>query len=282
MNQSIQPLPAWPAKRVIPILLLVATLSGCTEDPNVAPVNPVVVSPAPITGSLQGTITSAKTGQPLHGVSILTDPPSQSVISDSTGNFSISDIIPTGYKVIPRKEGYLIEPVSIQVLAGNVAKADFLAIRDGKDNVIDFDGKSTFILVKDNAKLDLSTNNFTIEFYAFARTFKASSTNDRWNCVVSHGTSNADLDFLAGFQEGSPVLFVRSNDTGYVARAKLKTHKWYHIAFVQNTTAQKITIYIDGLFDSQLPLRGTATTTYGDLFIGARGISQFRSSLALF
>lgn len=168
---------------------------------------------------------------------------------------------------------FVIVPWIAPVVAGGVAVADMALTNDGKDYVLDFDGEDDFVVVEDNPVLDLSSGSFTIEFYCRATIFnstQANGVNDRWNIAVTHGTSNDDLDYMVGFEDGQPTFFVRSYKSGFTSDTKLQPGQWYHIAFVQDVENSLLKIYIDGELDSQSPLKGVAVKTEGDVFIGAR------------
>lgn len=245
-------------------VFFVTIYSGCSED------NP---TSSPTTGSIQGTVTDAVTGQPIGNTSILTNPPTQSVTTANDGTYTISGVVPGLYTVIPKASGYTVKTTDVQVVAGGIAQADLKLLNDGKDYVLNFDGTDDLVVIEDSPDLDLSTGSFTIEFYIRANKFNtaaSSGNNDRWNCAVGHGTSNDDLDYLVGFENGNPMFYVRSYTSGFTSTTKLQKERWYHVAFVQDASNNKLKIYVDGALDSESPLQGTGVNTTGDIFVGAR------------
>ncbi|MGE3801381.1 MAG: LamG-like jellyroll fold domain-containing protein [Candidatus Kapaibacterium sp.] len=241
-------------------------LISCGDDSTTDPITD------PTTGEIQGTVTEAITGAPVAGVTVVTDPPSQVVTTDAEGKFSIGSALPNQYRVIASKTGYLPNSVDIQVIAGTVATANIMIRGDGKTDALEFDGQDDMVVVPDSPELDLSDSGFTLEFYAFAHSFRTGA-GDRWNSVLGHGPDNSELDFLLGFENAKPMFYVRSYGSGMVGKTVLQTEKWYHIAAVQDISTNKLLIYVDGVLDSESPLKGTPVTTSADLFIGAREAS---------
>ncbi|MCB0712397.1 MAG: carboxypeptidase regulatory-like domain-containing protein [Ignavibacteriae bacterium] len=238
-------------------------LTSCGDDSTTDPI------PNPTTGEIQGTVTEAITGDPVAGVTVVTDPPSQVVTTDAEGKFSISSALPNQYRVLASKVGYLPNSVDIQVIAGKVATADIMIRGDGKTDALEFDGTDDMVVVPDSPELDLSDSSFTLEFYALAHSFRTGG-GDRWNSVLGHGPDNSELDFLLGFESAKPMFYVRSYGSGMVGKTLLETEKWYHIAAVQDVSTNKLFIYVNGVLDSESILKGTPVTTSADLFIGAR------------
>ena len=239
--------------------------SGCGEEGT----NP---QPA-TTGTIQGKVLNGVTGESIEGVSITTDPPTQSVTSTTAGTFTISNVIPTRYTVTASKVGYSSNSVEVQVTAGATTTANITLTDDPNVDALVFDGIDDMVVIPDAANLDLSEGGFTIEFYAWASSFKTRATSgsgDRWNCVIGHGPDNSELDYLIGFEDARPMFYVRSYTSGFVGQTVLETERWYHIAAVHDAVNKKILIYVDGVFDSESSLEGAPVFTAADLFVGAR------------
>jgi len=90
-------------------------IQSCGED------NP---SAAPTTGAIKGVITDAETGTPISGASITTIPPTQSVVSNSDGEYIIPDVNAGAYVVSVNKIGYSSRTVNVAVNAGKVTTSD--------------------------------------------------------------------------------------------------------------------------------------------------------------
>ncbi len=91
------------------------SMFGCSEDQP---------SQTPSTGRIVGRITDAATGQPILNVSVVTLPPTQAVVTDNTGAFTLNDVIPGTYVVSVNKLGYNSQTVSVTVAGGKSTIAD--------------------------------------------------------------------------------------------------------------------------------------------------------------
>lgn len=90
-------------------------VQSCGED------NP---SATPVTGTIKGVISDAETGTPISGASITTLPPTQSVVSTSSGEYTIPDVAPGAYVVSVNKSGYNSRNVNVSVNVGKVTTSD--------------------------------------------------------------------------------------------------------------------------------------------------------------
>ena len=97
---------------------------------------------------------------------------------------------------------------------------------------------------KDNSDFNLSTNDFTIEFWMYSRNVGASLH------LVTFAASSVSASSDAGFyvrQYGGVVqgyCFEGNNSIGVVATGSLSIDKWYHIAYVRSGST--FTMYLDG------------------------------------
>ena len=97
---------------------------------------------------------------------------------------------------------------------------------------------------KDNSDFNLSTNDFTIEFWMYSRNVGASLH------LVTFAASTVSASSDAGFyvrQYGGVVqgyLFEGNNSIGAVATGTISTDRWYHIAYVRSGST--FTMYLDG------------------------------------
>ena len=97
---------------------------------------------------------------------------------------------------------------------------------------------------KDNSDFNLSTNDFTIEFWMYSRNVGASLH------LVTFAASSVSASSDAGFyvrQYGGVVqgyLFEGNNSIGAVATGAISTDRWYHIAYVRSGST--FTMYLDG------------------------------------
>ena len=97
---------------------------------------------------------------------------------------------------------------------------------------------------KDNSDFNLSTNDFTIEFWMYSRNVGASLH------LVTFAASTVSASSDAGFyvrQFGGVVqgyCFEGNNSIGAVATGSISTFRWYHIAYVRSGST--FTMYLDG------------------------------------
>lgn len=132
-------------------------------------------------------------------------------------------------------------------------------------NALSFDGQNDYVLVPNHPQLQIhSQGSFTIEGW-----IKADGWN-RWNWVAAHATSNANNDFLFGFDNGRMRFITCDLSNDLFGHTHIQTGEWHHVAGVQNVENRTMKIYLDGELEGSLQLSGTPETTTGDLFIGAR------------
>ena len=97
---------------------------------------------------------------------------------------------------------------------------------------------------KDNNDFNLSTNDFTIEFWMYSRNVGSSLH------LVTFAASSVSSSSDAGFyvrQYGGVVqgyCFEGNNSIGAVATGSISTFRWYHIAYVRSGST--FTMYLDG------------------------------------
>lgn len=248
------------------IMLVVGLTAGCGDD------NPID-TPTITTGKVEGRITDLTTGQPVEGVTITTSPSTQSVVTGPDGTFMLPAIIAGQYSITAGKTGYRAKSIEVQVVAGSTIRADMiltaLVALPTTTNALQFNGTNNMVVVPDAPALDLSGQSFTIECYIYSNEFRLSG-GDIWNCVIGHGTSNDDLDYLLGFKQGRPMFYVRNNAAGMESSIALVKNRWYHIAAVQDAEQNSLMIYVDGIVVATATLKGPLLATAGSLFIGAR------------
>ena len=249
------------------ILLLALLLPSCgSEDPTEPPVGEET--------GIAGVITDDETGAPVAGVMITTDPGTHSVISKADGSYSLAPISPGTYDVQFEKTGYKSREIEVTVLSGRKTQVDVLLEpgtgTSGGSNadsitVLSFDGNDDMIVIPDSDASDLSSGNFTIEMW-----IRPTGFDGTWNCLVGHGPSNANLDYLLGIQGKNPMFHVRNYDAGMRDSLVFEADRWYHFAAVQDVDAKEVRIYIDGKLESEGDLAGGGELTTADVFVGAR------------
>jgi uncharacterized membrane protein len=97
--------------------LTVTVLSGGTAVANFA------LSEVIVPGSITGSITDAEDGSPIAGATV-TDG-TGTVLTDGAGQYTIGDVLPGSYQVVASKAGYESPSLTVTVLEGNTAVANF-------------------------------------------------------------------------------------------------------------------------------------------------------------
>ncbi|MGD8782081.1 MAG: carboxypeptidase regulatory-like domain-containing protein [Ignavibacteria bacterium] len=77
-------------------------------------------------GNISGTVTNSETSQAVGQVNITTDPVTNSVNTNSSGQYSIENIKTGTYTVTAAKDGFVSASIQIAVEGGKTATADFL------------------------------------------------------------------------------------------------------------------------------------------------------------
>ena len=95
-------------------ILYAGLLAGCAKEG--APTAPA--------GAISGRIVDERSGEPIARATISTDPPTSTVTTDSSGNYTITDVKEGSYTIKVSKSGYLEGSVEISVVSGGTAKAD--------------------------------------------------------------------------------------------------------------------------------------------------------------
>jgi uncharacterized protein (TIGR02145 family) len=103
-------------KMSILLLMTILVFSSCKKDDS----NPSV----PVNGNIQGNITNTSDGTAINGASVETIPPTNAVITNQLGDFTMSDVTPGTYIVTATKSGYDTNSVSISVISGKTTTAN--------------------------------------------------------------------------------------------------------------------------------------------------------------
>ncbi len=112
----------WGPKTIGPVLvclLVVLATTGCDEE---------TVGPE-TRGSIEGLVQEASTNEAIANASVTTSPPTQSVLTDKSGAFSLTDIETGNYTVEVSKSGYDTRNVTVNVQENRTASATILLER---------------------------------------------------------------------------------------------------------------------------------------------------------
>ncbi len=105
----------WVKPAIALIISLCLFFTSCVKTPE---------DSQPTTGSISGRITNVTSSQSIADAQVTTIPSSVSVLSNSTGNFTIGNLEPRQYTVYASKTGYVTASVVVNVIAGQVATGD--------------------------------------------------------------------------------------------------------------------------------------------------------------
>ena len=108
---------------------------------------------------------------------------------------------------------------------------------NGQDHSLNFDGNNDYILIPDNATLDL-TANYTIEAWIFPESFS-------WLAgIVSKYHTNAANGYMLRLTHQTPYNGL-GFDEKITSTGVLSSNQWYHIAAVNNNGSRKL--YVNGV-----------------------------------
>ena len=97
-------------------------------------------------------------------------------------------------------------------------------VLNGQDNSLNFDGNNDYILIPDNASLDLTTN-YTIEAWIFPESFS-------WLAgIVSKYHTNAANGYMLRLTFQAPYTGL-GFDERVTSTGILSSNQWYHVAAV--------------------------------------------------
>ncbi|NCI48283.1 HYR domain-containing protein, partial [Sediminibacterium roseum] len=132
---------------------------------------------------------------------------------------------------------------------------------------LNFDGSNDRVSIPRTTALDLSGNNFTIEYWA-----KPTLVDGNSHWVISKDNGNSNLDYLSGLDGSGKWRFIYKNfsfDLSSTTAAVSGT--WYHVACTYDGTTA--TLYINGIQEATATASATAVSNTSNVIIGARTAS---------
>lgn len=85
-------------------------------------------------GGIEGVVLDYETSSPLAGASITTSPPTDAIVSDAQGRFSMNDLAVGNYTIQAKKPGYSSNSVTVSVRENRTTQATvFLELADEDD-----------------------------------------------------------------------------------------------------------------------------------------------------
>jgi len=188
----------------LPIFIL---LTSCKDEGN--PIQ------TPITGTIQGKVTNSTGDSLIAGATVTTSPPTSSVTTNSSGEYTISDVSPGQYSVTAIKGGYNSGTVTISVAAGKTTTAN---IPLNLSSVVT--GLVAYYPFNNNANDESGNgNNGNLNGVAF--------TSDRFQnenkaCIISGntGTNGSNIhvgipDIIEGLTKFTISIWVKENNLSY-------------------------------------------------------------------
>ena len=110
-------------------------------------------------------------------------------------------------------------------------------VLNGQDHSLNFDGNNDYILIPDNASLDLTTN-YTIEAWIFPESFS-------WLAgIVSKYHTNAANGYMLRLTFQAPYTGL-GFDERVTGTGILSSNQWYHVAAVNSNGSRKL--YVNGV-----------------------------------
>ncbi|MBI5325845.1 MAG: carboxypeptidase-like regulatory domain-containing protein, partial [Ignavibacteriae bacterium] len=162
-------------------------------------------------GKINGQVLSYKTMKPIAGAYISTQPSTSNVMTDASGNFVLTDVVPNSYLLFANKFGYYQNYSSITIQSGKTVNAIILL----KDSVVNNNPEKP-LLLSPKDKATISSSEILLEWSC------ADPDNDylTYDVII-------DTNFLSG-----KIIFSNINQTKVVINNLIsgKTYYWKIIA----------------------------------------------------
>lgn len=131
-----------------------------------------------------------------------------------------------------------------------------------------FVGDSDSVVVPHSNDVAIGADDFTVSFWM--RLDETSTGN--WRAIVQKGAQLTQRTFGIWLVPNQPklhyIVSTTSNWNNHATSTKeLSIGKWTHVAMV--VTPERMTLFLDGSYDSSRPVQGTLVPNTGDIHIGA-------------
>ena len=180
--------------------------------------------PAAVT-TIGGTVTDRATGTQIVNANITTFPPTESVMTDSAGSYTLNYVLPDTYTLTVQKPGYVDGSVDVVVGAGKKVIADVqidsMTAAMGRGAALRYDGVNDYVSVAHTGSLDLSGGSFTVE--AWVDPTRLSIGSSLWNVILNKSHVNADLDYLLGLDNEGRFCFMTRSASNFLLEAPGRT-----------------------------------------------------------
>ena len=237
----------WIASNLVPLsshTIIARAYDAAGNIGTSATVNVTIQQPI---GNIIGKVLNKVNGNPIDGVQITTQPATSVVITDYSGNYTITDLAMGTYKVIASRANYISDSVVVTVGRWATVRADFGLYQI---TAIPAAGLVAYYPFNGNA-IDASGNGYNGAVYG------ATLTMDRFQKVNSsyqfNGSSSyidisntSNLNFLTGgFSLAAWILFTDDTRTQCIfGKGKSNVTAGYLLAIV----GTKVDLVVDGQF----------------------------------
>lgn len=135
---------------------------------------------------------------------------------------------------------------------------------DKPDSAYGFDGVDDYIEIPDSTNLDLGSRSFTISVW-----IKPCTINNNYQTILEKG-SNQNLDYFITFISGEIRIETNLFKNKLISVTSLQTNQWYHITVTQDMSSTELTLYINGIEETNQSILGDPSINDWSLFIGYR------------
>jgi hypothetical protein len=140
------------------------------------------------------------------------------------------------------------------------------ATGSGPGKALLLDGQTGYGVVDDASDLRLSGSSFTIEAWV-----RPDAINGDWHWILSKSNSDDDTDYLLALDMSNKFRFqTRDVSNLLYGSTTPQSGTWYHLAAVQDVSAGRVTLYVNGAVERVASLAGGVVSNKANLWIGAR------------
>jgi hypothetical protein len=226
-------------------------------------------------GKIKIRVLNVKDSKPLSGVLIKTEPSSESLVTNETGDCLIENLQPGSYKVNAEKLGFINNSTNVNVLSDKIVQADILLYDESFNNFL-----------PEKPVLKTPENNSTINTL---------STYLNWTCIDQN---KDELAYKVYFDEVNPPTKIVASDFSEISCKIINlkhntTYFWYIIpkdkygegpkssvySFVVDTTSEVVppednlvlNIPFDGTYNDISKSNLSTYCSFPDFAIGRKG-----------
>ncbi|MDT3738354.1 MAG: LamG-like jellyroll fold domain-containing protein [Candidatus Kapabacteria bacterium] len=203
-------------KKLVAILVVIfLVISACSDSNN----------PADNFGKIEIHVMNVKDNSPISNALISTDPASESITTDSNGEYLLGNLSPGNYNVIAAKFGFITNSITVNVLENKTVQANIFLYDESFNNILP--GKPTLLSPSNNSK---QTNTYA---------------NLKWTCIDEN---KDELSYTIYFDEVNPPLKILTGgsvDTIYNVQnlQKMTQYYWYVVAKDKYGSGPKSSVY---------------------------------------